>query len=97
MKNGVSDRVGRGKAAMVFDEVAKPTGEIGSVCWALMGGIVIAWGISLKWLTSQLDKKESELKDEQARSRQDRKDFEAQTNVMLQNLYRKKGGSSSDT
>lgn len=76
------------------DGIQPPTGEISSVTWTLMAFLVVGWGISLKYLIGELKEKKAELKEERQARAQDRKDFEAQTNVMLQNIYKKKGGVS---
>lgn len=82
---------------MTFEEVPKPTGDVSSVCWALLGAMAVAViGVS-KWFSGKLDKAEGEVKEERRIRDQDRKDFEAQTNVMLQNIFRKKGGNQNDS
>lgn len=76
---------------MTFDEVPKPAGEVSGVCWSLLGAVVTGAGIALKWMSGKLEKAEVDLKDERKTRDQDRKDFEAQTNVMVQNIFKKKG------
>lgn len=82
---------------MWIDEVAKPTGEINGVCWTLLGAVSVGFGGALKWMSSKLEKAEAETKEERKLRDQDRKDFESQTNTLLSNIYRKKGGNTNDS
>ncbi len=83
---------------MTIEDVPKPTGDVSSVCWALMGAMAVAIIGVAKWFSGKLDKAESELKEERRIRDQDRKDFEAQTNVMVQNVFKmKKGGNTNDS
>lgn len=81
---------------MTFEEVPKPTGEVSGVCWTLLGAVVTGAGIVLKWLSGKLDKAEAKLEEERKIRDQDRKDFEAQTNVMVQNVFKMKQGRSTN-
>lgn len=82
---------------MGFDEVPKPTGDVSAVCWSLMGAMAVAGIGAFKWISGKLDKAEGEAKEERRLRDQDRKDFEAQTNTLLNNIYRKKGGNTNDS
>lgn len=75
----------------------EPTGSVGAVCWKLMGAIVTGAGIVIGWLALRFNAKDKEITELHAARLQDRKDFEAQTNVMLKNLYRKKGEAANDS
>jgi hypothetical protein len=80
-----------------LEDIPKPTGEVSGVCWSLMGAIVVGAGIVLKWLTADRNELKDELREERAARAQDRKDFESQTNVLMSNILKKKGGSPNDS
>lgn len=86
---------------MVLDEVAKPTGDVGPVCWTLMGAIVVGAGGVIKWLLGKndaLEKKVDEKDKENDALRdarlEDREKLLAQTNLTLNTLMAKKRGES---
>jgi hypothetical protein len=74
-------------------DIPKPTGEVSGVCWALLAACVTGCGIALKFLRDGWNETKAELKEE----RKANKDLEAQTNVLLSNIAKKKGGSSNDS
>jgi len=82
-------------------EDPRPTGDVSSVCWALMGAVVVGVAIPLTWLNkknAELEKKVDEKDKENDRLRdlrlEDREKIIAQTNVTLNTLMAKKRGES---
>ena len=76
----------------MFD--GEPTGEVNGVCWKLMSAIAAAAGLVITWLTKRLDSTSKEVAQLHEARLQDRKDFEAQTNVLLSSVLAKKRGAS---
>ena len=72
----------------------QPTGDVGAVCWKLMTGIVVGAGIVIKWLAGRESDARKEINALHEARLQDRKDFEAQTNVLINSVLKRKGGQS---
>lgn len=72
----------------------EPAGEVNAVAWKLLSGLAAIGTAAILWLTKRLGDKEAEIKELHAARLQDRKDFEAQTNVLMQAVLKKKGGTS---
>lgn len=72
----------------------EPVGEVNGVCWKLMAGIVTGTGLVIGWLVKRLASKEDEIKELHAARLEDRKDFESQTNVLVNTILKRKGGQS---
>lgn len=70
-----------------FEQDIKPTGDVSSVCWSLMGAIVVGAGIVIKWLVGA-------LADEKKERKEDREKFETQTNALVNTILAKKKGES---
>ena len=79
---------------LMLEEIAKPTGEVSGVCWALLGAVVTGAGIVLKYLTGKLDKVTAEKDALHAARLLDREKFEASTNVLVNTILSKKKGES---
>ena len=71
----------------------QPSGDVSGVCWSLLGAMAIALIGSLKYHTDKLDKKEEEIKALNAARLEDKEKSEAQINVMIQAIAKKKGES----
>lgn len=75
-----------------------PTGEVTGVTWKLLGIGGMAAGAAITWLVTRLNAKEAEIKELNKSRIQDRIDFEAQTNVMVKNIFKlKSGGTVNDS
>lgn len=73
---------------------ADPTGEVNGVCWKLMGAIVVGAGLVVGWLVKRLAAQDTEIKELHKARLEDRKEFEAQSNVLVNRILQaKKGGS----
>lgn len=82
-------------------EDPRPTGDVSTVCWALLAATVAGAAIPLTWLNKRndaLEKKVDEKDKENDRLRdlrlEDREKIIAQTNVTLNTLMAKKRGES---
>lgn len=77
---------------------SEPTGDVNGVTWKLLAGLCTIGAMAIGWLAKRLSDKEAEIKELNAARLQDRRDFEAQTNVLIKNIFKlKSGGTINDS
>lgn len=77
---------------LVFED--HPTGEVNGVCWKLMTAIVIGAGLVVRYLISEKSDLKKEIAALHEENKKDREKFTAETNLLVNNVLRKKGGQS---